>query len=188
MPFRFWTKHNDYAQLKSRVHRLEDERKGTATKIYVVNYWKKMMTANDLIRRLQALEHKQRDTDSALAELARDITIVERQLNKLIPFDETSDNESERATMLSESSTRKSKTKSAGPNAIPPNLSPLELPTTFTRRKGNGTKTVALETGGLRLCQAGKKPQVHTPRSEVRSLRAKRSDARFSKVAYYELP
>lgn len=175
MPFGFWTKNKkaDFANFKHRVRRLEDANTCLATKVYVCNHWRKMAETNGLTRRLQALEQKQRDMDAVLLQLMVDVTIAERKLDKVFPFDETG-TRSESAHALKKEDVRSN---------TPPNLSPLELPTTFTRRRGNSAERTALETESLRLSQAGRQAATHTQQSEIRSLQGKISDARLSEVS-----
>lgn len=148
MPFGFWTKNKkaDFANMKHRVCRLEDSNTCLATKVYVCNHWRKMAETNGLTRRLQALEQKQKDMDAVLLQLMVDVTIAERKLDKVLPFDETE---------ARSESVHVPKAKDARSNT-PPNLSPLELPTTFIRCRGNSAERTALDTETLRLSQPGK--------------------------------
>lgn len=175
MPFHFWTQNKkaDFANLKHRVCRLEDANTCLATKVYVCNHWRKMAETNGLTRRLQALEQKQKDMDAVLLQLMVDVTIAERKLDKVLTFDETE---------AKSESVHVSKTEDARSNT-PPNLSPLELPTTFTRRRGNSVERTTLDTESLRLSRAGRHAETHAQQSEVKSLQGKISNGRLSDVS-----
>jgi hypothetical protein len=146
MPLRFWKKETDLTQLKARVRRLEAGRKNLATLKDVVKHWNDMATGNGLMQRVTAQELWRKETDGVLLEIMKDITIIERKLFGLCPLGSELEAMSERATSGSESSIC---TVEQDASFVP--LSPSTLPSTFTKRKGNGIERTALDTDGLRL-------------------------------------
>lgn len=150
MPLRFWKKETDLTQLKARVRRLEASRKNLATLRDVVKHWNDMATGNGMMRRIKAQELWRKETDSVLLEIMKDITIIERKLNGLCPLGSELEAISERATSGSEDSIR---TIEQDGSSVP--LSPSTVPSTFTKRKGNGLERVALSTDALRLSPPG---------------------------------
>jgi hypothetical protein len=146
MPLHFWKKETDLTQLKARVRCLETGRKNLATLKDAVKYWNDMATGNGLMRRIKAQELWRKETDGVLLEMMKDITIIERKLFGLCPLGSELEAMSERATSGSESSIR---TVEQDASSVP--LSPLSVPSTFTKRKGDGIERTALDTDGLRL-------------------------------------
>jgi hypothetical protein len=146
MPLHFWKKEADLAKLKARVRHLETGRKNLATLKDVVKHWNDLATSNGLMRRIRAQELWRKETDSNLLEIMKDITIIEWKLLGLCPLSSEPEAMSERATSGSESSIR---TVEQDASSVP--LSPLSVPSTFTKRKGDGIERTALDTDGLRL-------------------------------------
>jgi hypothetical protein len=134
MPFRFWKKQTDLDLLKARVQRLETGRKNLATLKDVVNHWNDMAAGNGLTRRIIAQEHWRKETDGVLMEIMKDITIIERKLTGLCSLGSEPESMSEGTTIGSGQSIRTIEQI----NAPSSPLSPSSVPSTFTKRKGNG--------------------------------------------------
>jgi len=107
-----------------------------------------------MMRRMKDLEHWRKDTERVLLELVKEITIIERKLNRLCPLGSEVDAMSERATTGSGQSICAVAQENASPNASSSPVSPQSLPSSFTKRKGDGIERMALDTNGLRLSQA----------------------------------
>lgn len=155
MPFCFGAKQTDLAQLNARLGRLEAGRKDLVTLKDVVKHWNDMASGNGMMRRIRAQERWQKKTDVVLMEIMRDITILERKLNGLCPLGSELETMSERATSGSRQSIRTIEQGHTSLNASSSPLSPSSVPSTFTKRKGNGIERTALDTDGLRLPRTG---------------------------------
>ena len=155
MRLRLWKKETDLSQLKARVRRLESGRKDLATLKDVMRHWDDMAARNGIIRRFTAQENWRKETNAVLLEIMRDITIMERKLNGLCPLASDLEAMSGRTTSESGQSISTVEQVYGSSNAPPSPLSPESVPSTFTKRKGNGIERTALETDGLRLSPTG---------------------------------
>ena len=151
MRLRLWKKETDLSQLKARVRRLESGRKDLATLKDVMRHWDDMAARNGIIRRFTAQENWRKETNAVLLEIMRDITIMERKLNGLCPLASDLEAMSERTTSRSGQSISTVEQDSDSSNAPQSPLSSESVPSTFTKRKGNGVERTALDTDGLRL-------------------------------------
>ena len=169
MPLRLWPKRSKRKPLETRVRRLEKSTKHFATTLDVCNFWNEMASAHGLTKRLKALETWQEDTDLVLLRLMRDVTVAERKLNKILPGDdseeeEDGEGESGRSTSGSAASLKVSGGNYVGPA---PMLAPGETPVTFTRRKSNSAERVTLDGSGLRLPEPARSSEGRSSRSTV---------------------
>jgi hypothetical protein len=146
MGLHFWSKRFKQAHLESRVRRLEKDKKRHST---ATDYWNIVSAENHLLRRVGALERWQEETDVVLIELMKDVTTIERKLNKVLPFDDRNEVAVlERPAVVHD---RDPEYNRLEPHGVPSKLSPSELPTTFTRRKEpDDIDRVALDTLSLR--------------------------------------
>lgn len=159
MPFHFWSKQTDLAELKTRVRRLETGRRNLATLKDVVKHWNDMATGNEMMQRIGAQERWQKNTDDVLLDLMKEVTIIEWRLNRMCPLGSDFDAISERTTSGSGQLIRTIAQEPASPNESSSPVSPLSLPSTFTKRKGDGIERMALDTNGLRLSRPVKSAQ-----------------------------
>jgi hypothetical protein len=117
-----------------------------------------MSGGNGLLRRIGDLEAWHTDTDEMMAEFAKDLTIMESKLNKLLPLDEDDDDDGgDKTAEHSATVTERSLSlepfsrNNVGPHAVASKLSMSKLPTTFTRRSSGSTERTALDASSLRL-------------------------------------
>lgn len=152
MPFRLWPKRSKKSKLAGRVRRLENQSKLWVTGPQVWAHWRSMAAGHGLLARVGDLEKWREDTEVALEELMKDVAIMERKLNKLLPVDDDEeDKESEGSATACSQSTEAFSDNNVGPHAATLNVSPVELPTTFTRRKSDSPDRTALDASKLRL-------------------------------------
>jgi hypothetical protein len=155
MRLRLWKKETDLSQLKARVRSLETDRKKLASLKEVVKHWNDMVAGNSLNRRIIAQETWRKETNAVLLEIMKDITIIERKLNGLCPLGSEAEAISDRTTSGSGQSISTVEHEYASTTAPSSPLSPSSVPSTFTKRKGNGMERTALDTSGLRLSPIG---------------------------------
>jgi hypothetical protein len=161
MPPRLWPKrkHTKISRLESRVRRVENNAKAFVTWPELWNHWHSMSGGNSLLRRIGDLEAWHTDTDEMMAEFAKDLTIMESKLNKLLPLNEDEDKDDGGDKMAEHSATVTERSLSpepfscnnVGPHAVASKLSMSKLPTTFTRRSSGSTERTALDASSLRL-------------------------------------
>jgi hypothetical protein len=99
-----------------------------------------------------------------LLRLMRDVTVVERKVNGIIPGEDSDndDTSSQRASIAGTSSLEVSSENNVGPM-----LALGETPVTFTRRKSNSAERVTLDGSGLRLPEPARSPEARSSRSTV---------------------
>jgi hypothetical protein len=160
MPFRLWPKrkHTKLSRLESRVRRVENNAKAFVTWPELWNHWHSMTAGNGLLRRVADLETWTTGADEIIAEFARDLTIMENKLNKLLPLEDDDDDDggdkmAEHSATVTERSLSPEpfSRNNVGPHAVASKLSMSKLPTTFTRRSSGSTERTALDASSLRL-------------------------------------
>jgi hypothetical protein len=117
-----------------------------------------MTAGNGLLRRVADLETWTTGADEIIAEFARDLTIMENKLNKLLPLEDDDDDDggdkmAEHSATVTERSLSPEpfSRNNVGPHAVASKLSMSKLPTTFTRRSSGSTERTALDASSLRL-------------------------------------
>jgi hypothetical protein len=102
-----------------------------------------------------------------IAEFAKDLTIMESKLNKLLPLDDEDEGDGvdkmvERsATVTERSLSPEFSYNNVGPHAVASRLSMSKLPTTFTRRNSGSTERTALDASSLRLSSSERHAGMH---------------------------
>lgn len=154
MPFRLWPERSKHAQLEKRVRSLEKTKNHYVTGPQVWDFWKSRAAADSLPARVGDLEKWREDSEVEIEKLAKDVAIIERKLNELLPVDNGGeDTKSERpvATRNSDASHETCSHNNLEPHAAFSELAPEELPVTFTRCKPDSTGRTSLDVTSLRL-------------------------------------
>lgn len=145
MPLRLWPKRSKRNNPRNQSPPPRKRQKTLRHHARRLQLLERNASGHGLTRRIKALKTRQEDTDAVLLRLMRDVTVAERKLNRVLPGDDSDDEDDGDAELRRSASGRTSSLDVVSNKNVGPTLAPGETPATFTRRKSNSAERVTLD-------------------------------------------